>query len=180
VGKKSEDVLVDKKGEESQVEASSSPVASLVEEKKREEDNVASEAEKGEVSEQEVKPEVELECATQPEYERQEPKSLATNMAGETLIKEEVKTDEEPEAKSEPQLGAEASSEPKSEPETQPEPEKQEAKPEVELECGTQPEYEKRETKSLATNMAGETLVREEVRKDEDQKEVEPVKAVED
>jgi hypothetical protein len=93
-------------------------------------------------------------------------------MAGETLIKEEVKTDEEPAAKPEPQPEADASSEPEPQSETQREPEMQEAKPEVELECGTQPEYEKQETKSLATNMAGETLVKEEVKKDEDQKEV--------
>jgi hypothetical protein len=180
VEKKSEDVLVDKKSEEGQVEESGSPVVSpAVEKEKREEAMTASEAKKDEVSEQKAKPEVELECGTQPEDEKEEVKPLATNMAGETLIKEEVKTDKEPEVKPEQQPVAEASSEPEPQSETQREPEMQEAKPEVELECGTQPEYEKRETKSLATNMAGETLVKEEVKKDEDQKEVEPVKAVE-
>jgi hypothetical protein len=62
----------------------------------------------------------------------------------------------------------------------EPEPEPQaEGKAEPEAEAEPEPEAEKQETKSLATNMAGETLVAEEVKKDQEHEVVEPVKVVE-
>ncbi|KAL2133718.1 hypothetical protein VTI74DRAFT_1844 [Chaetomium olivicolor] len=63
----------------------------------------------------------------------------------------------------------------KAESELRPEPEEAEEDDEAKPD----PEPEKRETKSLATNMAGETLIKEEV-KEEEQGGVEPVKVVEE
>ncbi|KAK3303300.1 altered inheritance of mitochondria protein 21 [Chaetomium strumarium] len=54
-----------------------------------------------------------------------------------------------------------------------------EAKAEAKAEPEAEAESEKQETKSLATNMAGETLVSEQIKKDDEHQEVEPVKVVE-
>ncbi|KAK4126991.1 hypothetical protein N657DRAFT_184997 [Parathielavia appendiculata] len=67
-------------------------------------------------------------------------------------------TKAQPVAESQPELKAEAEHAPKAEP-------------------GSEPE--KQETKSLATNMAGETLIAEDVKKDEEHEAVESVKVVE-
>jgi hypothetical protein len=103
------------------------------------------------------------------------------------------------EEREEAQVTAESEKEEVSEPKTTPESEAEEkpepeaatsgAEPEPQLEVKTEaapgpesvpePEPEKQEIKSLATNMAGETLIKEEVKTDEEHGEVEPVKVVE-
>jgi hypothetical protein len=91
--------------------------------------------------------------------------------------KEEAVVAAEPNAAEEDtSKAAEANAEPEAEPEPQaPAQAKADAEPDIEPE----PQAEKQETKSLATNMAGETLVAEEVKKDEEHEVVEPVKVVE-
>jgi hypothetical protein len=75
-----------------------------------------------------------------------------------------AETETEMEEEKEKEEATEAKAEARAEPGPEPEPE---------------PESEKQETKSLATNMAGETLVSEQIRKDDEHQEVEPVKVVE-
>ncbi|KAK3292583.1 uncharacterized protein B0H64DRAFT_232004 [Chaetomium fimeti] len=93
----------------------------------------------------------------------------------------ESEKEEVSEPKTTPESEAEEKPEPaaaKSDPEPKPEPEvKTKAVPESGSDA--QPEPEGQETKSLATNMAGETLIKEEIKKDEGHQEVEPVKVEE-
>lgn len=97
---------------------------------------------------------------------------------------EEVKD----EPKSEGQLEAGPEPEPEEEADTESKPQAQaenEANPEADSDSSEpqkedeEEEQAETETKSLATNMAGETLVQEEVQKNEEREEVEPVKVVE-
>lgn len=93
----------------------------------------------------------------------------------------EAEKEEVSEPKTTPESEAAEKPEPeaaKADPETEPESEVK-TKAEPGPESVTEPEPEKQEIKSLATNMAGETLIKEEVKTDEEHGEVEPVKVVE-
>jgi hypothetical protein len=118
--------------------------------------------------------------------------------AGEKEVPQAEKSAAEPEKEMAPVTDPKAAPEPEPEPaEEKPQPELEAAKsesdpeselkiqakatPESEPEPEPEPETEKKqETKALATNMAGETLIKEEVKTDDDEGgEVEPVKVVE-
>lgn len=98
---------------------------------------------------------------------------------------EQVTVESEKEEVSEPKTTPDSEAEEKPEPETAKSDPELDAEPEVKTEAAVspepvpEPEPEKQEIKSLATNMAGEALIKEEVKKDEEHGEVEPVKVVE-
>ncbi|AEO58992.1 hypothetical protein MYCTH_2306830 [Thermothelomyces thermophilus ATCC 42464] len=130
-------------------------------------------AAKEEVSEPEAKPTAETDAgkvkAEEPRAEQKPGEVEAETASGTSPPAEEG------EAKAQDIVEAEV--EPRKAPAPQEEREPEEAKPEPEP--NTKTETEAQETKSLASNLAGETLIKEEVKKNEEHGDVEAAKAVE-